>query len=303
VLTGPTATGKSDAAIRLAAHLPIEVINGDSRLFYRGMDIGTAKPLPEERAAVPHHLIDTLDPAETMTLARFQDEVYALIDAVHGRKRLPLLVGGTQQYINAVVEGWRMPRVPPQPELRERLRAESDAHGHDRLLVRLRDLDPAAADAIGQNLRRVIRALEVIEVTGRPISEQQGKGEVSFAPLVVGLTMPRDLLYARIDRRVERMVASGLLDEVRALLASGVPEDAPALSSIGYRQVLACLRGTESIETATERIRNDTHRLVRQQQTWLRRSRGLLEIDVSSAGWFDRLRSVIARHVDDHPIV
>ena len=302
MLTGPTATGKTDAAIRLGDRLPVEIINGDSRLFYRGMDIGTAKPTPADRRGVPHHLIDTLDPTESTSLAQFQDQAFALVVQIHGRSRLPLLVGGTQQYITAVVEGWRIPRVAPRPELRTRLQRGIDEHGIDPLLDRLRELDSAAAASTGPNPRRVIRALEVIEVTGRPISEQQGKGDVPFAPLLIGLTMPRDRLYERIDRRVDAMLAAGLVDEVGRLLAAGVPADAPALSSIGYRQVIPFLQGEATLEETAERIRHDTHRLVRQQQTWLRKASGLVEIDVSEPGWFERLRAVVDRHLTAHSI-
>lgn len=302
VLTGPTATGKTAAAIRLGKLLPIEVINADSRLFYRGMDIGVAKPTAAEQEAVPHHLIDILDPDDTATLAGFQDDAYRLIREIHARHALPLLAGGTQQYINAVVEGWRIPRVAPQPELRVQLEREAERHGREHLLERLRTLDPAAAESTGPNLRRIIRALEVIEVTGRPISEQQGKSEPWFASLLVGLTMPRELLYPRIDRRAEEQIEAGLIDEVRGLLERGVPPDAPALGSIGYRQVLPHLRGEATLEETVERIKHDTHRLVRHQETWLRKMPNVIAIDVSEDGWFDRLLATIERFLELHPI-
>ena len=302
VLTGPTATGKTAAAIRLGKLLPIEVINADSRLFYRGMDIGVAKPTAAEQEAVPHHLIDILDPGDTATLAGFQDDAYRLIREIHGRHALPLLAGGTQQYINAVVEGWRIPRVAPQPELRVQLEREAERHGREHLLERLRTLDPAAAESTGPNLRRIIRALEVIEVTGRPISEQQGKSDPWFASLLVGLTMPRELLYPRIDRRAEEQIEAGLIDEVRGLLERGVPPDAPALGSIGYRQVLPHLRGEATLEETVERIKHDTHRLVRHQETWLRKMPNVIAIDVSEDGWFDRLLATIERFLELHPI-
>lgn len=302
VLTGPTATGKTAASLRLAEHFPIEVINADSRLFYRGMDIGTAKPPLEERAAIPHHLIDTLAPTETVTLAQFQDWCYELIHAIHNRHALPVLVGGTQQYINAVVEGWRIPRVEPQPALREQLQREAEAHGREHLLERLAGLDPEAAESTGPNLRRIIRALEVIEVTGRRFSEQQGKSPVWFAPILIGLTLPRDALYARIDQRAEAQIAAGLVDEVRSLLTHGVPATAPALGSIGYRQVIPYIEGEQSLTEVTERIKLDTHRLVRHQQTWLRKSARLIEIDTSIDGWFERLLATIEHHLSNHPV-
>ncbi len=267
------------------------------------MDIGVAKPTPAERQAVPHHLIDIMAPTETATLARFQDDAYRLIREIHARHALPLLAGGTQQYINAVVEGWRIPRVAPQPELRARLQAEADAHGRERLLERLRGLDPAAAASTGPNLRRIIRALEVIAVTGRPISEQQGTSETWFASLLIGLTMPRELLYPRIDRRAEEQIASGLVGEVQGLCESGVPPDAPALGSIGYRQVLPHLRGEATLAETVERIKHDTHRLVRHQETWLRKTPGLVAIDVSEEGWFGRLLATIEEFLVKHPML
>ncbi len=292
ILTGPTATGKSSAALMLAEHVAIEVINGDSRLFYRGMDIGTAKPSVAERSAVHHHLIDTLEPHETMSLAKFQDQATTLISEVHARERLPVIVGGTQQYISAVVEGWKIPRVPPQPELRDQLQREAEAHGREALLARLERLDPVAATGVGLNTRRIIRALEVIAVTGRPISEQQGKGSVPFVPHLIALTMPRDLLYQRIDHRVHDMVESGLVDEVRALLANGVSPDASAFGSIGYRQVVPHLEGTMTLDEMITRIQHDTHRLVRQQETWLRKS-AAIPIDVLNPAWFGTLLAVL----------
>lgn len=292
ILTGPTATGKSATAIRLAEHVALEVINGDSRLFYRGMDIGTAKPAASERAAVPHHLIDTLEPHEPTSLAQFQDQANTLIDDIHARHRLPVIVGGTQQYINAVIEGWKIPRVEPQPELRATLQAEAADHGREALLQRLTQLDPDAAASTGLNTRRIIRALEVIAVTGRPMSEQQGKENVPFAPHLVALTMPRNQLYARIDARVHSMVSAGLVDEVRSLLARGVSPDAPAFSSIGYRQVVPYINGEISLDQMIERIQHDTHRLVRHQQTWLRKSASAIPIDVSTPGWFSAVLDV-----------
>lgn len=293
ILTGPTATGKTSAALRIVDHLAIEVINGDSRLFYRGMDIGTAKPSAAERAVVPHHLIDTLEPHETMGLAQFQDQAYALIREIHGRERLPVIVGGTQQYINAVAQGWKIPRVPPQPELRAQLQREAEENGREALLDRLATLDPKAALAVGLNTRRIIRALEVIDMTGRPFSEQQGKGAIPFAPHLIALTMPRELLYQRIDARARDMVESGLVDEVRALLANGVSRKSPAFGSIGYRQALPYIGGSITLDQMIDRIQHDTHRLVRQQETWLRKSGSAIPIDASIPGWFETLMTVL----------
>jgi tRNA dimethylallyltransferase len=302
VITGPTATGKTAAALGLARHVPMEVINGDSRLFYRGMDIGTAKPSRSERSSVPHHLIDTLDPDQSTSLAEFQDQVYALIPQVLDRGRLPVIVGGTQQYINAIVEGWRIPRVSPQQDIRQRLEEEAARFGRNRVLKRLERLDPDAAASIGTNLRRAIRALEVIEVTGKPISAQQGKSEVPFEPLLIGLSLHREALYHRIDRRVHQMIAAGLVAEVQSLLDRNVPPTAPALSSIGYRQVLPFLAGEVTEAEMIERIQLDTHRLVRHQQTWLRKTPNLVQVDVSNPNWHDQLLKRVESHLAAFPL-
>lgn len=302
VITGPTATGKTAAALELSRHLSLEVINGDSRLFYRGMNVGTAKPSAAELDAVPHNLIDILNPSETMTLAEFQDLVNALIPHIHRRGNLPVIVGGTQQYINAVIEGWKIPRVTPQPELRAHLEAEAKQHGREHLLRRLTELDPAAANSTGPNLRRVIRALEVIHVTGEPISAQQGKSDTGFAPLLIGLTMPRDHIYRRVDQRVREMIQGGLVEEVQHLLDRGISPTAPAFTSIGYRQVIPYLEGDTSLNEMIAHIQFDTHKLVRHQQTWLRKSKNLVAIDVTEPGWSGLVRERILMHLERHPI-
>ena len=285
VVVGPTAVGKTALGIALAAEFDGEVVNADSRYLYRGFDIGVAKPDPAERRGVPHHLVDILPPDGEMTLARYQDLALDAIEMVLGRNKLPILVGGTPLYINAVVEGWRMPRVPPNPSLRTALENEARTRGPDILMERLREVDPAAAERCGRNLRRIVRALEVYEATGIPMSAQESKGPSPFEALEIGLTMPRDALYRAVDDRVRDQIERGLVAEVRALLESGVPESAPAMSSLGYRQLLPYLRGESSLEQAIERIRLDTHRYVRHQETWLRRNARLVWFDVTSPDW------------------
>lgn len=295
VITGPTAVGKTAASIALAQRLGGEVVNADSRYFYRCMDIGTAKPDLAERQGVPHHLIDILDPSDAMSLARYQDLANAAIRDIHARGSLPFLVGGTPQYINAVVENWRIPRVAPDPTLRHLLEREAAAHGVAPLLERLRAVDPAAANRIGPNLRRIIRALEVYEATGRPISAQQGKGPVPFAAREYWLSLPRARLYAAIDARVDDQLSRGLIEEVRHLVEDlGVPPDAPAMSSLGYRQALPAVLGTTPIAEVAERIKFETHRYVRHQEAWLRKNPRLIRIDVAMAGWLDRLAAELA---------
>ena len=285
VVAGPTAVGKTALGIELAAEFDGEVVNADSRYFYRGFEIGVAKPNPGERRAITHHLIDILPPDGEMTLARYQDLALDAIEDVLGRKRLPILVGGTPLYVNAVVEGWQMPRVPPNHSLRAALEAEALASGTDCLAKRLREVDPAAAERCGRNLRRIIRAIEVYEATGIPMSAQEGKGPPPFEALEIGLTMPRDALYRAVDDRVRDQIERGLVGEVRSLLESGVPESAPAMSSLGYRQLVPYIRRELSLDQAIERIRLDTHRYVRHQETWLRRNARLIWFDVTTPDW------------------
>jgi tRNA dimethylallyltransferase len=294
VVAGPTAVGKTALSIDLAHQFLGEVINADSRYLYQGFDIGVDKPTLAERQGVPHHLIDILMPTGNMSLARYQDLANAAIQDVALRGRLPILTGGTPLYINAVVEGWQIPRVPPDPAFRAECEAEAAQDGGASLMQRLREVDPASADRCGNNLRRVIRALEVYEATGVPMSAQEAKGPPPYDTLELGLFRPRDQLLPIIDNRVAAQIERGLVQEVQNLLDSGVPEDAPAMSSIGYRQLLPFLRGDISLEDAIARIRFDTHRYVRHQETWLRKNPRLIRIDVSQPGWRDDVMKRVA---------
>lgn len=270
-IVGPTAVGKSALALRLAERFHGAIISADSRLIYRHMDIGTAKPTPAERARVPHYLIDILNPDEPFGLAQFQELAYRAIADAHHQGYLPMLVGGTGQYVWAVLEGWSIPRVPPQPTIRAQLEEQARQEGPEALHRRLAELDPTAAARIDpRNVRRVIRALEVCLTTGQPISELQRKNPPPYDTLIIGLQMERAELYARIDERVEQMIAAGLVDEVRRLLEAGYPPDLPAFSSLGYRQIIAYLRGETTLEEAIARIKRETRRLVHQQSIWFR---------------------------------
>ena len=294
VVAGPTGSGKTGLGVELGKCFGGEVINADSRYLYRGFDIGTAKPTLSEREGVPHYLIDILAPDDDFSLARYQELAYQTIDDVVQRERLPLLVGGTPLYIKAVIEGWQIPRVPPDPEIRARLEAERAEHGVERLIERLTAIDPASAVRCGVNPRRIIRALEVYEVTGVPMSELEDKGPRPFDTLELGLWRDRGALYTAIDQRIDRQIVDGLVEEVEQLLASGVPATAPAFSSIGYRQLLPAIAGEESLAEGIARIRHDTHRYVRHQETWLRANPRLIRIDVDQAGWIDDCAARVA---------
>ncbi|NOZ30192.1 MAG: tRNA (adenosine(37)-N6)-dimethylallyltransferase MiaA [Chloroflexi bacterium] len=270
-IVGPTAVGKTALSLDLAEAVNGEVVSADSRQIYRYMDIGTAKPTPDERARVPHHLLDVVDPDQTLTLAQYQRLAYAAIEEIHRRGRVPLLVGGTGLYVRAVLEGLRIPEVPPDPELRARLEAEAAEQGPEALHARLAALDPVAAARIDpRNVRRVIRALEVCLIAGRPISELQQASPPPYRILRLGLTRPRRELYARIDARVDAMMAAGLVDEVRSLLARGYGPELPAMTGLGYRQICQYLAGEMTLEEAVREIKRRTRRFVRQQQTWFR---------------------------------
>jgi tRNA dimethylallyltransferase len=283
VILGPTAVGKSALAIDLARRLPSggEIVSADSRLFYRGMDIGTAKPTLAERALVPHHLIDVADPDRPLTLAAFQQAAYDAIDQISARSRQPMLVGGTGQYVRAVVEGWTVPGGEPDLALRMQLEALAAAHGPATLHARLAARDPAAAARIDpRNVRRVARALEYALITGQPISQGQQKRPPPYPVLQIGLRLPRPALYARIDARVDAMMAAGLVEEVRALVAKGYAWDLPAMSGLGYRQTGQYLRGECDLPEAVRRIKAETRRFVRRQSGWFRP-------DDPAIRWFD----------------
>lgn len=270
-IVGPTAVGKSALALRLAPRWQGEIVSADSRYLYRFMDIGTATPTPEELAAVPHHLINILDPDQPFSLAEYQELAYRAIEDILARGRLPFLVGGTGQYVWAVLEGWQVPHVPPDPALRARLAERARIAGPLALHRELAAVDPVAAARIHpHNVRRVIRALEVYYHTGQPISAQQTARPPDYQTLIIGLTLPRAELYRRIDQRFDEMVARGWVEEVRRLLERGYSPDLPSMTSLGYREIVRYLRGECTLDAALRRVKAQTHRFARQQYTWFR---------------------------------
>jgi tRNA dimethylallyltransferase len=274
-IVGPTATGKTALALALAERLrdtvACAVVSADSRQIYRGMDVATAKATLDERIRLPHHLLDVVDPDQSYTLAQYQAGAMAAIAAIHSCGYLPLLVGGTGLYVRAVVDGLAIPRVAPDPALRAALEAEAAASGPAALHARLAALDPTAAARIDPaNTRRLVRALEVCILSGRPFSEQQGARPTPYRTLMLGLNMDRAALYARADARIDAMLAAGLVAETEQLVAAGYAWSLPAMSSLGYREIGAYLRGELALPAAVERFKLATHAYIRRQLTWFR---------------------------------
>lgn len=282
-IVGPTAVGKTEVAIEVALRLRGEVISADSMQIYRGLDIGTAKPTAAERRGVPHHLIDICDPGETFSVFQFRTLADALIEDIQSRRGLPILAGGTGFYIRAVLREYSFPELQPDPALRAALEEEARRLGPRALHARLEAVDPRAAARIHpNNVRRVIRALEVYEQTGRPISElHRATWEPRYDAVVVGLTLEREELYRRIEARTDAQVAAGWLQEVRRLVAAGAPTDRGGLTGLGYREMVAYLRGLLTWEETVATIKRNTRHYAKRQFTWLRREPGVIWLDVA----------------------
>lgn len=270
-VVGPTAVGKSAFAMRVAAEVGGEIVSADSRQVYRHMDIGTAKPPPGERARIPHHLVDIIDPGEDFSLALFLHLAKEAIAGVRARFRVPIAVGGTGQYAIALLEKWNIPEVAPDTTLRQRLEQRAHDEGADVLYSEMARLDPDAARRIDpRNVRRVVRALEVLE-SGQKLSARPAKAQ-PFDAFAIGLTLPRAELYARIDTRVDAMIAAGWVQEVESLLRMGYAPGLPSMSSLGYGELVRHLRGEWPLAEAVARIKTRTHRFARQQYAWFRLS-------------------------------
>jgi tRNA dimethylallyltransferase len=282
VLCGPTAVGKTALSVGLAERLGAEIIAADSRTVYRGMEIGTAKPTAEERRRVPHHLLDIVDPRARFTVADFQRLAQQAVGEIRRRGRVPLVVGGSGLYVQAVVDDLTIPPVSGDPEVRRRLEEEARVRGPQHLHARLAAVDAAAAERIHpRNIRRVVRALEVTLQTGRPFSEQQARGAPPRTAAIVGLTMERPALHARIDARIDQQLADGLVDETRVLLADGVPVDAQAMQGLGHKEIAAWLSGACTYDEALRRLRRNTRMHAKRQLTWFRRDPRVRWIDIT----------------------
>jgi tRNA dimethylallyltransferase len=280
-IVGPTAVGKSALAMRLAPLLDSEIVSADSRQVYRYMDIGTAKPSAEERARVVHHMLDLVDPDEEYSLALFLRRARAAIQDIRSRGRLPVVVGGTGQYVRALLEGWDVPEVPPDATLRAELEARVEREGAEALHKELAALDPEAAARLDpRNPRRVIRALEVHRRSPEASGHGPSRKRRPLDAVVVGLTLERAELYRRVDERVEGMLRAGWVGEVQELMRRGYGVDLSSMSSLGYREIARHLSEGVPLEDTAEEIKRRTRRFARQQYAWFR-------LDDERIRWFD----------------
>ena len=287
-IVGPTATGKTAVGIELAKQLDGEIISADSMSIYKDMDIGTAKPSIEERGAVMFHLIDVVCPNEEFSVAEFKRLAQEAIENIQKRGKLPILVGGTGLYVRALTAGLNIPLAGPDRELRDRLKAEAAEFGNEHLLERLRVVDPVTAQRLHINdLKRIIRALEVYILTGLPIShyhETEGATETVYHSRLFGLTMSRPALYERIERRVDEQIKVGIVEEVRGLLEKGYNLDMPSMQGLGYKQIAGYLLGEYDLDTAIDLLKRDTRRFAKRQFTWFRTDPGIHWLDVEGRG-------------------
>lgn len=280
-VVGPTAVGKSRLGISIAKRFNGEIVNADSRQIYKYMDIGTAKPGRAEREDVQHHLLDIILPDQPYSLALFQEAALRCISDIQETDRLPLLVGGSGQYVWSVLEGWRIPAVAPDPVFRASLVRRAESDGTNSLFRELENIDPvSAAGMLPNNLRRIIRALEIYNTTGKLPSSLRGRKGLPYPVLIIGLTAGREHLYSLIDRRAEQMVAAGFAEEVKNLLDMGYHRALASMSGLGYRQMADHLAGNMSLQDAVQAIKHETHRFARSQYAWFRPSDGRIQ-------WFE----------------
>ncbi len=287
-VVGPTGTGKSRLSIRLAQVFNGEIVNADSRQVYRHMDIGTAKPSPQELALLSHHLYSIVDPDEDFSLGQYQKLAFEAIWDIIKRNKLPVLAGGTGQYVWAVLDGWEVPEVPPDLQFRQSLETRTP----DELYELLLQVDPESAQRIDRrNIRRMVRAIEVHRQTQIPFSSLQRKKSPPFNSLIIGLTASRTELYRRVDKRVDHMMKQGFVAEVESLQARGYDLSLPSMYSVGYRQIGRHLKGELTIEEAVKQIKTETHRIIRHQYAWFRLSDKRIH-------WFDVEKEIEPEVID-----
>lgn len=281
VIVGPTGVGKTELSLHLAKEYQGEIISADSMQVYKGMDIGTAKVSPSEQKVIPHHLIDQISPAELFSVQEYQKLARKKILEIHNRNHLPMLVGGTGLYIESVVFEYQMAEVTENPVLRSELEKFAKVEGSQALHSRLTQVDPIAAKKLHPNdQRRIIRALEVYQLTGKSLYEQQGKKDTPYNVIWIGLTLPRDRLYWQINQRVDQMISAGLEQEVRQLLALGITPQQTAMQAIGYKEMVQYIQGHVTLEEAVDAIKQGSRRYAKRQLSWFRR--------IPEIHWFDK---------------
>jgi len=303
VIVGPTAVGKSELALQVAERLKTEIISADSAQVYRYMDIGTAKPTAEEQKRVKHHLIDLVDPDQLFSVADYQHAANELIIKLWSVKRMPLMVGGTGLYIRAVTGAYAFGSKGADFKTRAKYEQETAEFGLSRLYQKLEGLDPEAAGKIHPNdQKRIIRALEVFNLEGKPISEQVRKTRISESPyqaVLFGLNMDRAILYERIEKRVEKMIEKGFLEEVNSLRDKGFGKTDPGMQVLGYRQLFAYLEGSAGWEDTIADIKKETRNLAKRQLTWFRREKEITWIDPDRFSSIDDIAENICNIVKD----
>jgi len=283
VIVGPTASGKTDVSVELALQLNGEVVSADSMLVYKNMDIGTAKPTLEERQGVPHHLIDVIQPDQEFSVAQYQQLAEQAIADIHKRNKLPVVVGGTGLYVRSVMDHYNFDVPGEDPELRQQLLQISSERGNLWLHQQLAAVDPTAAKNIHHNnVRRVIRALEVYKLTGRLFSDMKQadyQTNAKYKAAIFGISYPREVLYQRINMRVDHMLATGLIQEVDSLIQQGIKRSSTAMQGLGYKEIAAYLDGEMSLDAAVELLKRDTRRYAKRQFTWFKRDPRIHWID------------------------
>ena len=305
VLVGPTAVGKTKMSIELAKTFNAEIISGDSMQVYRQMDIGTAKIKPEEMNGIPHHLIDIHEPDYPYSVAEFQENCRHLIEDIHARGKLPFIVGGTGLYVESVCYNFQFSEVGSDEEFRKEQFDYADVHGPEKLHEKLREIDPPSAERLHPNdVRRVIRSLEIYHMTGMRQSDQLAaqKKESSYDLCIVGLTMDRQMLYKRIEDRIDEMMEEGLVQEVAALLDHGVGPGCISMQGLGYKEIASYLRGEVPLETAVSELKRDTRRFAKRQLSWFRHMKDIHWVDMTDTANFSTsfamIRDIIAEKLN-----
>jgi tRNA dimethylallyltransferase len=290
VIIGPTAVGKTKASIDLAKRLDTEIISGDSMLVYKGMDIGTAKPSYAERNGILHHLIDFLEPMQEFSVADFQTIAAKHITAINQQGRIPILAGGTGLYVKALLEGYQFNQTSGDEEFRSRLQRLASKYGNLYIHSMLAKVDPESAGRLHpNNLRRVIRALEVFELGQEHISQEKKDNELVYDAVVIGLNIERKLLYERINQRVDMMIENGLAKEVMKLLQAGISPECQSMQGIGYKEMVACLKGEINLSTAAENIKKATRHFAKRQLTWYRKMPYTVWYDVQAFTTYEEM--------------